>query len=124
MDIRARYAAMSELQHQGDNSRVWQEYYTEDIVRRIGGHPLVGRDACQEQAQDFLDGLLSPQRIDQLTLLFDDDNKVSFAEFDQSFSHKTHGNVTQRLAVVQRWRDDQIYEETIYVMRMRGEPAT
>jgi hypothetical protein len=67
--------------------------------------------------QDFLDGLKAPQTIEQLTLAFDDENKVSVIEYDQSFSHKTHGDITQRITMVQRWREDQIYDETIYVMR-------
>jgi Zn ribbon nucleic-acid-binding protein len=86
-------------------------------VRRISGlDPLVGRDACRRQVQDFLDGLKAPQTIKQLTLAFDEENKVSVVEFDQSFSHKTHGDISQRIMMVQRWREDQIYDDTIYVM--------
>ncbi|MDP7569730.1 MAG: hypothetical protein QF677_07435 [Arenicellales bacterium] len=118
MDVRSNYSRLSAMQQTGDNDQVWQEFYTEDIVRRISGlDPLVGRDACRRQVQDFLDGLKAPQTIEQLTLAFDDENKVSVIEYDQSFSHKTHGDITQRITMVQRWREDQIYDETIYVMR-------
>ncbi len=118
MDVRSNYSRLSAMQQTGDNDQMWQEFYTEDIVRRISGlDPLVGRNACRRQVQDFLDGLKAPQTIEQLTLAFDEENKVSVVEYDQSFNHKTYGDITQRIIMVQRWREDQIYDETIYVMR-------
>ena len=62
MDLRSKFSRLTAMQQSGDNEKVWQEFYTEDIVRRIGGHPLVGRDACRRQVQDFLDGLTAPQK--------------------------------------------------------------
>ena len=116
MDLRTNYSRLTTLQAK-DNKQVWQECYTEDIVRRISGlDPLVGRDACQEQVQDFIDGLKGPLEQDQIALAFDDENYVTIAEFDQSFSHKEFGDIAQRIVMVQRWRNDQIYDETIYVM--------
>ena len=118
MDIRSNYSRLSAMQQTGGNDQMWQEFYTEDIVRRISGlDPLIRRNACRRQVQDFLDGLKAPQTIEQLTLAFDEENKVSVVEYDQSFNHKTYGDITQRIIMVQRWREDKIYDETIYVMR-------
>jgi hypothetical protein len=117
MDLRTNYSRLTTLQAK-DNKQVWQECYTEDIVRRISGlDPLVGRDACQEQVQDFIDGLKGPLEQDQIALAFDDENNITIVEIAQSFSHKKWGDIAQRLVMVQRWRNDQIYDETIYVMR-------
>ena len=124
MDLRSNYSRLTAVQQSGDNEKVWQEFYTEDIVRRIGGLPLVGRDACRRQVQDFLDGLNAPQKMELVTLAFDDENNVSIAEYDQSFSHREYGGISQRLITVQRWRDNQIYEETIYVMPRVADLAT
>ena len=116
MDLRTNYSRLTKLQAK-DNKQVWQECYTEDIVRRISGlEPLVGRDASQKQVQDFVDGLKGPMKHDQIALAFDDENDVTIGEFDQSFSHKEFGDIAQRIVIVQRWRNDQIYDETIYVM--------
>ena len=116
MDLRTNYSRLTTLQA-NDNKQVWQECYTEDIVRRISGFdPLVGRDACQKHDQDFLDGLKGPLKHDQIALAFDDVNHVTIAEFDQSFSLKEFGDFAQPIVMVQRWRNDQIYDETIYVM--------
>ena len=116
MDLRTNYSRLTTLQAK-DNKQVWQDCYTEDIVRRVSGlDPLVGRDACQKQVQAFLDSLKGPMKHDQIALAFDDENNVTIAEFDQSFSHKEFGDIAQRIVMVQRWRNDQIYDETIYVM--------
>ena len=117
MDVRSNYSRLSAMQQTGDNDQMWQEFYTEDIVRRISGlDPLVGRNACRRNVQDFIDGLKARPTIEPLTLAFDDENAVSLVEFDQSFSHKTYGDIAQRIIMVQRWREDHIYDETIYVM--------
>ena len=116
MDLRSNYSRLATLQSKG-NEQVWQECYSEDIVRRISGlAPLVGRDACQKQVQDFMDGLKRPLKQEQLALAFDDENNVTIVEYDQSFSHEEYDDIAQRIVMVQRWRDDQIYEEHIYVM--------
>ncbi|MBW2690766.1 MAG: hypothetical protein JRC99_12650 [Deltaproteobacteria bacterium] len=117
MDVRSNYSRLSAMQQTGDNDQIWQEFYTEDIVRRISGlDQLVGRNACRRQVQDFFDGLKAPPTTEQLTIAFDDENTVSVVEYDQSFSHKTYGDIAHRIIMVQRWREDQIYDETIYVM--------
>lgn len=124
MDLRSNHSRLTTLQAK-DNEQVWQECHTENIVRRIPGlDPLVGRDACRKQVQDFLDGLKGPQKMAQLALAFDDENNVTVVEYDQSFSHKKYGDIAQRLVMVQRWLDDQIYDETIYVMPQTRELAS
>ena len=68
MDLRSNYSRLATLQAK-DNEQVWQECYTEDIVRRISGlDPMVGRDACQRQVQEFIDGLKGPLKQDQTAL--------------------------------------------------------
>jgi len=122
MDIRARFAELTRLMESGDNEKIWQDYYSEDIVRRITGlEPLDGREACRQQVQEFLDGLTSTPRVETKTVALDDDNQVSVFEIYHEFSHKTYGHIRQTQIHVQRWRDDKIYDETIYVMHLVNE---
>ena len=123
MDLKSNYSRLTKLQNEG-NERVWQECYTEDIVRRISGlDPMVGRDACQRHVQEFIDGLEGPLQQDQIALAFDNENNVTVVEYDQSFSHKKWGDHSQRIVMVQRWRNDQIYDESVYVMPQAVHPV-
>ena len=122
MDLRAKFAELKKLWESGDNERSWQEYYSKDVVRRITGlEPLVGREACRKQVQEFLDGLTSAPSVEWKTVVFDDENQVSIFEFNFEFVHETHGHLRQTQIHVQRWRDDKIYDETIYVMPLVNE---
>ncbi len=117
MDIRSNFAKLTQLMQSGDNQEYWQKYYSENVIRRITGlEPLIGREAGRQQVQEFLDNLTSPPRIEMKAVAFDDDNDVSIFEFRHEFSHKMYGDIRQMQVHVQRWRDEKIYEELIYVM--------
>lgn len=124
MDIRSNFDALTKLMESGDKERYWQEYYSENIVRRLTGlRPLVGREACRRQVQEFIDGLTSTPQIESKTVAFDDENQISMYEFNFEFIYKAWGHIRQSQIHVQRWRSDRIFEETIYVMSL-GDEAT
>ena len=129
MDLRTNYSRLTTLQV-NDNKQVWQDCYTEDIVRRISGlDPLVGRDACQKQVQAFLDGLKGPLKHDQIALAFDDENNVTIAEFDQSFIDSWAGadarvaGATGVRTCVTTWRSISRMPMKARMPRSRSRPA-
>jgi hypothetical protein len=89
MNLRSNFSRLTTLQNEG-NEQVWQECYTEDIVRRISGmNPMFGRDACQRQGQEFTDGLKGPLKKDQTALAFDEESNVTIVECDQAFNPRS-----------------------------------
>ena len=119
MNYRDQFLRLSELQSSGDNEDCWKEFYTENVVRRITGlAPLIGRDACRQQVQSFLDGLTAPQKIEPTATAFDDEKQVSIHEFRQDFSHREYGAIPQIQTHVQRWHEGRIYEENIYIINL------
>ena len=117
MDLKSRIDAMEELASTGDNERLWQEFYAEDVVRQLPeSELLVGRDAARQQTVEFLNNLVSPQKVERRTLALDQENNVSIAEYDHTFHHREFGEISQRLVVVQRWRDGKIHEEGMFVL--------
>ena len=121
MKDRDQFERLSKLQESGDNEECWKVFYTEDVVRRITGlEPLVGRDACREQVQHFIDGLTGAPKIEPAAIAFDDENQVSIVEFRHDFSHKEWGEISQMQTHIQRWREGRIYEENIYVINLKS----
>ena len=100
------------------NRDYWQEFFSADIVRRIAGmSDLVGVEACQQQEQEFVDGLTAPNRFELKSLAADEENEVSFAEYYNEFNHQQFGHICQTQVHVQRWRDGKVYEESIYFIQ-------
>ena len=120
MKYRDQFERLSKLQESGDNEECWKVFYTEDVVRRITGlEPLVGRNACREQVQHFIDGLTGAPKTEPTAIAFDDENQVSI-EFRHNFSHKEWGEISQMQTHVQRWHEGRIYEENIYVINLKS----
>ena len=102
------------------SEKYWQ-WFSEDIVRRIpservaGSEELVGLEACQRQAEEFMDALTTPNRLELRSLAVDEENGVSFVEYNHDFEHQQWGRLRQVQVHVQRWRDGKVFEEDIYV---------
>ena len=123
MNYREQFARLSKLQKSGDNEECWNDFYTQDILRRITGlEPLVGRDACRQQVQHFIDSLKGTPKTKLTAIAFDDENQVSIVEFQHDFSHKEWGEISQMQTHIQRWREGRIYEENIYVINLTSRP--
>ena len=123
MNYREQFARLSKLQKSGDNEECWNDFYTQDILRRITGlEPLVGRDACRQQVQHFIDGLKGTPKTKLTAIAFDDENQVSIVEFQHDFSHKEWGEISQMQTHIQRWREGRIYEENIYIINLTSRP--
>ena len=123
MNYREQFARLSKLQKSGDNEECWNDFYTQDILRRITGlEPLVGRDACRQQVQHFIDSLKGTPKTKLTAIAFDDENQVSIVEFQHDFSHKEWGEISQMQTHIQRWREGRIYEENIYIINLTSRP--
>ena len=106
------------------NKDYWQ-MFSADVVRRITGWAdLVGIEACQQQAQEFVDGLTAPNRLELKSLAADEENEVSFAEYYHEFNHQQWGHIRQNQVHVQRWKDGKVYEESIYVIPLSKEAVS
>ena len=120
MNIKADVENMNAMSLKGKWKEAFDKYYADDAVRKIAGLvPLVGKDMIREQAEDFLNGCTQLPSHEIKALSVDEENNVSMIEMSQEFTHKFYGHIRQSLALVQRWRDGQIYEESIYVMQER-----
>ena len=122
MNMRADFERLRTLMRSGDNDECWQKYYSDDVVMRFPNvKPWVGRGACRQGVQEFLDGLTSTQRVELKTVAFDDDKQVSIFEIYHEFSHRVYGDIRQTEVHVQRWRDGKVYDESIYLMPLNEE---
>jgi len=98
------------------NEDYWRESYSEDIVWQLPNQKLVGREACRQHILTFVESLNSAPKIASKSLAFDEQRQTSIHEFQNDFSHNECGEVSQMQIHVQRWRDNKIYEEVIYVI--------
>jgi hypothetical protein len=120
MSIKADVENMNAMILQGKNQEAYEKYYADDVVRKISGFvPLVGRDAVREQEKDFVKGCTEFRSAEVKAVAVDEDNHVSMVEWFVDFTHKFYGHIRQTHVCVQRWRDGQIYEESLYVMQER-----
>lgn len=116
MDIRENFKKLQQS-YESNDKEYWEKFYSKDVVRRIAGcKPLIGRDACKLQHQEYLDSLTSPPQFEMKSVAFDDDNNVCIYEFYHEFSSTKYGEIRQMQVHVQRWRDEKIFEESIYAM--------
>jgi hypothetical protein len=121
MSIKADVENMNAMTLQGKWQEALDKYYADDAVRKISGLvPLVGKDMIREQVEDFINGLTEFKAYEIKAVAVDEENNVSMVEWSQEFIHKFYGHIRQTLVGVQRWRDGQIYEESLYVMQERA----
>ena len=120
MSLKADVENMNAMILQGKNQEAYEKYYADDVVRKISGLvPLVGRDMIREQGEDFVKGCTAFPSVEVKAVAVDEDNQVSMVEWFMEYSHKFYGHIRQSQVCVQRWRDGQIYEESLYVMQER-----
>ena len=119
MTIRERLERMRADEGSIGTPEFWQEYYTEDVVKRIDGlRPLKGRRACLKQVQEFLEGFVeSTNRQLKATAIYDT-NQISVLEWVHEFRHQKWGSFNQAELWVQRWRDGKIFEELVFITQL------
>ena len=117
MSVKADVENLNAMILQGKNQEAYEKYYADDIVRKVPNLvPLVGKDAVREQEKDFVKGCTDFRRVEVKAVAVDEDNEVSMVEWFMDYTHKFWGDVRQAHVCVQRWRDGQIYQESMYVM--------
>jgi ketosteroid isomerase-like protein len=121
MSVKTNVENMNEMSYQqGKWKEALEKYYADDVVRKVSGLvPLVGKDMIREQIEDFIKGCTEFHSLEIKAVAVDEENNVSMVEMSQEYTHKFYGHIRQSLVFVQRWRDGQIYEESLYVMQER-----
>ena len=120
MSIKTDVENMNAMSLQGKYWEALEKYYADDVVRKISGLVPMGKDMIREQAEDFLNGCTEFPTSEVKAVAVDEDNAVSMVEWFMEYTHKLYGHIRQSQVCVQRWRDGQIYEDSLYVMQERA----
>lgn len=120
MNLKASVEDLNAMLLEGRTQEAWNKYYADDMVRRTEwGGLVVGKDLIQERDQDMRNDVAEWGRFAINAVAVDPDKAVTMVEWSLEFTHKSWGHVRLNLVCVQRWRDERIFDESIYVMKIK-----
>ena len=120
MNLNASVKDLYAMLSQGRTEEAWEKYYAEDVVRRTEWGTRVGRTQNQDDIQEFIDHVELWKSNEITAMCADEERAVTTVQFSQEFMHKLWGQIRQEIVIVQRWRDGRIYDESVYVMKLKS----
>ncbi len=119
MNLKASVKDLYAMLFQGCAEEAWEKFYAEDVVRRTEWETRVGRTQNRDNIQEFVDSVESWKSNEITAMGIDEDRAVTMVQFSQEFKHKKWGQIRQEIVIVQRWRDGRIYDESVYVIKLK-----
>ena len=119
MNLNASVKDLYAMLFQGRTEEAWEKFYAEDVVRRTEWETRVGRTQNRDNIQEFVDSVESWTSNEITAMGTDEERAVTMVQFSQEFKHKRWGQIRQEIVIVQRWRDGRIYDESVYVMKLK-----
>lgn len=113
MTIKEKLEDLNQMVLNGQVLEAFDKYYHEEVVMSENNQdPLVGKTACRQKEEAFVNGLTAFRGAEVKNVAIGEG--VSMVEWFFDYSHKDWGDRTYNQVAVQEWKDGQIIRETFY----------
>lgn len=113
MTIREKVEDLNKMILGGQVLEAFDKHYHEEVVMSENNQdPLVGKAACRQKEEMFVNGLTAFRGAEVKNIAVGEN--VSMVEWFFDYTHKDWGDKTYHQVAVQEWKDGQIIKETFY----------
>jgi hypothetical protein len=114
-NFKQRDQELNDMILQGKILQAFDTYYADDIVMEEDGKERVGKEANREYEEQFVGSLEEFHSAEVKARGVDEDNNVTFSEWENDMTLEGVGRVQQKQVSVRTWNDDgQITHEKFY----------
>ncbi len=114
-DLNARDQELNDMILQGKILPAFDKFYADDIVMEEDGDERVGKDTNREYEEHFVGALEEFHSAEIKARGVDEDNNVTFSEWDNDMTLEGVGRVQQKQVAVRTWNDEgQVTHEKFY----------
>lgn len=114
-DLNTRDQELNEMILQGEILEAFEKFYADDIVMEEGDDRRVGKDENREYEKQFVNSLQEFHSAEIKARAVDEENNVTFSEWDNEMTLEGVGRVEQKQVSVRTWNEDgQITNEKFY----------
>lgn len=114
-DINALDQELNDMILQGKILEAFDKFYAEDIVMEEEDNRREGKEANREYEEQFVGSLQEFHSAEIKARGIDEDNNVTFSEWENEMTLEGVGRVEQKQVAVRTWNDDgQITHEKFY----------
>ena len=113
--LNERDQELNDMILQGEILEAFDKFYADDIVMEEDGKERVGKEANREYEEQFVNSLEAFHSGEVKARGVDEDNNVTFSEWENDMTLEGVGRVQQKQVSVRTWNDDgQITHEKFY----------
>lgn len=113
--LNERDQELNDMILQGEILQAFDKFYADDIVMEEEDKRRVGKEANREYEEQFVDSLEQFHSAEIKARAVDEDNNVTFSEWENEMTLEGVGRVEQKQVAVRTWNDDgQITHEKFY----------
>jgi len=114
-DFQQRDQDLNDMILQGEILEAFDKYYADDIVMEEDDKRREGKEASREYEEQFVSALEAFHSAEVKARGVDEDNRVTFSEWENEMILEGVGRVQQKQVAVRTWNDDgQITHEKFY----------
>jgi hypothetical protein len=116
-DFAARDAELNDMILKGEILDAFEKFYAEDVVMEEGDQRREGKDENREYEKQFVGALTEFRSAEIHARAIDEDNRVTFSEWENDFTLEGVGDVLQKQVAVRTWNEDgQVTHEKFYTI--------
>lgn len=116
-DFAAHDAELNDMILKGEILDAFEKFYAEDVVMEEGDQRREGKDENREYEKQFVGALTEFRSAEIKARAIDEDNRVTFSEWENDFTLEGVGDVLQKQVAVRTWNEDgQITHEKFYTI--------
>ena len=113
--LNERDQELNDMILQGEILEAFDKFYADDIVMEEDGKERVGKEANREYEEQFVNSLKAFHSGEVKARGVDEDNNVTFSEWENEMTLEGIGRVQQKQVAVRTWNDQgQITHEKFY----------
>ena len=114
-DFQKRDKKLNEMILQGKILQAFDKYYADDIVMEEEDKRREGKEANRKYEEQFVNSLEEFHSAEIKARGVDEDNRVTFSEWENEMTLEGVGRVEQKQVAVRTWNDEgQITHEKFY----------
>lgn len=111
-NIKEKVEELNSMILEGKILDAFDKFYADEVVMRDNGtDPRVGKPACRQFEEDFVNNLTAFRGAEVKNVLVSEEAGIATIEWGFDYSHKEWGDRKYTQVAVQRWKDGQIVEE-------------
>lgn len=114
-DLNSRDQELNDMILHGKILEAFDKFYADDIVMEEDGNERVGKEANREYEEQFVNSLEEFHSAEIKARGVDEDNRVTFSEWENDMTLEGVGRVQQAQVAVRTWDEEgQVTHEKFY----------